>query len=302
MADCTQAGLDAYRAEMGDGHALTYAIYRRNVEAWAQPDRSGGIFWVLSNAQRQWKYVGAGGSLWVVVGKVGSDGVKRFSLTYRLIGCSPRIATGPAADAFGRCATIGDGRSQWFPANNAADMLMALRFRSKKAIPTRSHIAERLQGTRPLGDEDVAMLERYTTGLARTWSVFISYARAEGVEYAVSLKDALEAADISVFRDEEAIMAGDRWNPAVKRGVRCARVVVVLCSDAAWTSQWVQTEIRLATLRRLARSPARLVFVLLPGADPGPWRARFGELQMLTWGSPTEGDFFDMLLKAVAAS
>jgi hypothetical protein len=70
--------------------------------------------------------------------------------------------------------------------------------------------------------------------------VFISYKRAD-TEWAERISSALRGAGISVWWDT-SLVAGEHFNQAIDRELRGCRCVVVIWSQAASESRWVQAE------------------------------------------------------------
>lgn len=70
--------------------------------------------------------------------------------------------------------------------------------------------------------------------------VFISYKQADRA-WAERIGEALRAAGISCWRDE-SMVAGEQFNQAVDRELKDCRCVVVIWSEAAYASPWVQAE------------------------------------------------------------
>ena len=70
--------------------------------------------------------------------------------------------------------------------------------------------------------------------------VFISYLRSDRV-WAERISEALREADVSCWWDT-SLVAGEHFNPAVDRELKNCRCVVVIWSDAASDSRWVQAQ------------------------------------------------------------
>jgi hypothetical protein len=101
--------------------------------------------------------------------------------------------------------------------------------------------------------------------------VFVSYAQKDMVE-ARRILEALEQAGLSVFR-ETSLAAGVSWADDVRHQIDIAKCVVVLWSQAAAESQFVQQEIAQAIQ---AWSDGRLVLAVL---DEPSCRAASGTCQ-----------------------
>jgi TolB-like protein len=106
--------------------------------------------------------------------------------------------------------------------------------------------------------------------------VFISYARATEAE-AVAMTEALQAAGISVWRDD-ALPAHRPYADVIEEHLRAARAVLVLWSADAAKSQWVRAEADLArhlgTLVQINLDDAHLPlpFSQIPAIDLRNWR------------------------------
>ena len=72
-------------------------------------------------------------------------------------------------------------------------------------------------------------------------NIFISYAQVDR-DYADAFVESLKLAGSSVWHDKE-IRAGDDWDSEIQNALRSASVVVLVVSQAALSSQWVNYEI-----------------------------------------------------------
>src|SRR5205807_4918980 len=81
------------------------------------------------------------------------------------------------------------------------------------------------------------------------YDVFISYKRGDSPlgssSYAKRLKERLSTAGYQCFLDDDDSPAGEALSPAVERGIRRSRVMVVLCTPDAMQSSWVNKEVGL---------------------------------------------------------
>ena len=138
---------------------------------------------------------------------------------------------------------------------------------------------------------DVYAVERETVRAASfTHDVDISYARQDA-ERATQLAAALDRAKMSVFLDREQLRAGQSWAQELDRGVRGARVVVVLWSEAAAASEWVHREaaLGLAGVDNGDRKSGALVPVLLDRVPLTPELSRLDAADLTGWsGSATD--------------
>ncbi len=98
-----------------------------------------------------------------------------------------------------------------------------------------------------------------------TGGVFISYKR-EDCAKAEQVEAHLRRNGCSTWRDT-SLTAGEAWSDVITRELSSAKCVVVLWSERAWVSEWVQREAR-SGLDRRALFPARLDDVrVLPPFD-----------------------------------
>jgi len=81
-------------------------------------------------------------------------------------------------------------------------------------------------------------------------SIFVSYSRRDE-RAAIAMEKALRGRNLAVWRDARSILAGERWFDAIEQGIRSARGVVVLLSDASASSDWVTYEYAYATGARI---------------------------------------------------
>lgn len=74
------------------------------------------------------------------------------------------------------------------------------------------------------------------------FDVFVSYAQSDGRFYALSLIEALQSRGIACWLDPQEIMPGTALSIQLRSAVRRSRVMVVIASDAARASRYVQLE------------------------------------------------------------
>jgi hypothetical protein len=75
--------------------------------------------------------------------------------------------------------------------------------------------------------------------------VFISYASSDIIKV-VELAKALDAAGVTIWRDQDQILGGENYGPKIVKAIRNAKTLLVCCSDAAMRSKNVKQEIQLA--------------------------------------------------------
>jgi hypothetical protein len=75
--------------------------------------------------------------------------------------------------------------------------------------------------------------------------VFISYASKDRAKV-IEIANALEAAGVTIWRDQDQILGGESYGPKIVRAIRGAKCLLVCCSDAAMRSKNVKQEIQLA--------------------------------------------------------
>jgi hypothetical protein len=123
--------------------------------------------------------------------------------------------------------------------------------------------------------------------------VFISY-RREDSKFALSLRQALRAENVTVWWDEE-LRAGENWDAEIDKALLEAEVVVVLWSQSSVSSEWVRYEAAVGKIQaKLAH--ARIAEVTVP--------APFQSIQMedlSAWDGREDHTEFQKLLKAIRA-
>jgi len=93
--------------------------------------------------------------------------------------------------------------------------------------------------------------------------VFISYASRDGERVAAIARE-LAAAGVSLWRDQQRILGGDVYGPAIVRAIRQSKVLMLMCSDASLRSRNVNQEIRLAWKYQVPYVPLLLEPVSFP--------------------------------------
>lgn len=75
------------------------------------------------------------------------------------------------------------------------------------------------------------------------YDIFISYARGDGKEYAVKLRDQLKQLDFSCFLDFDELPAGNSLNNTLKRAIKRSATLVVVGTERAVKSRYVELEV-----------------------------------------------------------
>lgn len=107
--------------------------------------------------------------------------------------------------------------------------------------------------------------------------IFLSYSRKDS-KRAEALERALTERGMNVWRDTRSITAGGEWPRAIEEGIREARGVVVLLTEASAGSQWVMYEYAFAVGAAIP-----IVAVLVPGTKV-PWP--LGRFQVVPLSDP----------------
>ncbi len=131
--------------------------------------------------------------------------------------------------------------------------------------------------------------------------VFISYSRTDR-DACIVLRLALEKAGLSVFQDEAAIRAGDRWVTRLEEALQnCSAFVVLIGRDGI--QRWVGAEVQAALLRHLSphSEAGRLAIfpILLDDAKPDALTPLLKLFQAENW-IPAE-PLPDDLIQAISA-
>jgi WD40 repeat protein len=75
------------------------------------------------------------------------------------------------------------------------------------------------------------------------YDVFISYARRDGKEYALKLRDQLKQLDFSCFVDFDELPPGNSLNSTLRRALKRSAVLVVVGTERAVKSRYVELEV-----------------------------------------------------------
>jgi len=109
-------------------------------------------------------------------------------------------------------------------------------------------------------------------------AVFLSYS-SKDKDKAGALAEALKKLEIPVWQDVRSIAAGARFAPAIEKGIRDSRAVVVLLTPESASSEWVTYEYAFAT-----GAGVPVVAVTTRGAEvPSPIQ-QFQIVPFTTWG------------------
>ncbi|MBA1446603.1 MAG: toll/interleukin-1 receptor domain-containing protein [Gammaproteobacteria bacterium] len=84
----------------------------------------------------------------------------------------------------------------------------------------------------------------------QTEQIFLSYSRNDR-EAAIFIRNALEQAGITVFRDEDAIRIGDDWMQRLQNALQgCSAFIVLIGQDGV--RRWVGKEVEVALIRNIS--------------------------------------------------
>ncbi|HVF43993.1 MAG TPA: TIR domain-containing protein [Pyrinomonadaceae bacterium] len=75
------------------------------------------------------------------------------------------------------------------------------------------------------------------------YDIFISYARRDGRDYAVKLRDQLKQLDFSCFLDYDELPAGNSLNSTLRRALRRSATLVLVGTERAVGSRYVELEV-----------------------------------------------------------
>src|SRR3954471_22219683 len=75
------------------------------------------------------------------------------------------------------------------------------------------------------------------------YDIFISYARRDGKDYAVKLRDQLRQLDFSCFLDFDELPAGNSLNSTLRRALRRSATLVLVGTERAVSSRYVELEV-----------------------------------------------------------
>jgi WD40 repeat protein len=100
------------------------------------------------------------------------------------------------------------------------------------------------------------------------YDIFISYARGDGKEYAVKLRDQLKQLDFSCFLDFDELPAGNSLNNTLKRAIKKSATLVVVGTERAVKSRYVELEVG-----EFAGTGRAIIPIDIEGTlVPTPWR------------------------------
>jgi TIR domain len=99
-----------------------------------------------------------------------------------------------------------------------------------------------------------------------SWDVFISYSLLDK-EWAAKLENDLTSRGLKVFRDVTRITAGDIWEKTLQTALVQSRHLVVLWSDNARNSDWIQSELKHFEIDRGEDQKRRLIPINLQGQN-----------------------------------
>ncbi len=74
------------------------------------------------------------------------------------------------------------------------------------------------------------------------YDVFLAYSAADE-EAARRIFDIIGAAGLRCFMSAKSLMAGDVWGDTIRSSLIKSREILLLCSPASISSEWVQTEL-----------------------------------------------------------
>ena len=230
---------DKYHGTCPERHALAIARWEDNHQDWLE----GNYLGLISKKPRLQQIVGEGGTLWIILSRPKPGSGRVNSLSFRLNNC--RIVTYDQPTKFGQYAVLGDPLySTVFASNDAKLLLLGLRFNPYHPIEKPGRIAQSIQTPRCLNKDDIRLLEEFAAAADR-WSVFISYQHAD-IRTAERLSKTLVQSGVNVFRDKEALRAGEKWWPALEHAIIRSRYFVVLLGKETHRSLWVRREIQVA--------------------------------------------------------
>lgn len=75
------------------------------------------------------------------------------------------------------------------------------------------------------------------------YDIFISYARGDGKDYAIKLRDQLKQLDFSCFLDFDELPPGNSLNNTLKKAIRKSATLVIVGTDRAVKSRYVELEV-----------------------------------------------------------
>ncbi|TWU07896.1 TIR domain-containing protein [Stieleria varia] len=109
--------------------------------------------------------------------------------------------------------------------------------------------------------------------IQRPVGIFISYARADGLDYSRRLRERFERElpDSPIWRDHEAMAAGKRWWPQIEEALEAAQCMVLLLTPGSLNSIYTTREWRYCRQNAIQVIPVRVPGVTLNHGDVPPW-------------------------------
>src|SRR5262249_54343607 len=101
------------------------------------------------------------------------------------------------------------------------------------------------------------------TKVSRSPEVFISYSSGDRARV-LTIADRLQSAGVRLWLDRHKIDGGMWWAEEIVRGIKCCKVLMLMCSDAAMQSRAVKQEIQLAWKYGLVYLPLLLTPTQFP--------------------------------------
>ena len=285
-------------------HALALVNYEKFSTSRENREKYRRAFWYIS-PQPQIRTLGENqGSLWVVTSRKDREGTLWYSLAYRLADCRPKIVSSELKEklnykkdqkVYGVEADPSNCRH--YPPNELTYMLLGLRFDPYRPIRSKDVIGQSLQRIRWLNDDDVRLLKHYSKNLSHRRNVFLSYAR-EDADIANKIEAALESHRLSVWRDVNALRAGENWKSAIDHAINNVDFFILLQNSDSAASKWVKYEFLEA--ERICKRPGMLRAIIPIKTSPEAY-LRFeevdefkslGEYQQRNWLTKTSPEQF----------
>ena len=117
---------------------------------------------------------------------------------------------------------------------------------------------------------------------AKGYDAFICYSRAADTELAIALRDGLhefsriwyQRRALRIFRDDSSLTANPAHWPAIQEALNASRYLILLASEQAAKSSWVERELR----HWCAHKDPEHILVIVTDPEPGP-----GDLPDIRW-------------------
>ena len=244
--------------------------------------------------------VGNSGTLWLVTSRRKAEQPRRYSLAYKLVGCSPVDPEASPSELFGRYAVRGNMRtSEHFPHNDFTDTLRRFEFRSGKSMEHTSNMGLRVLSIPELSEHDIDLVGRFEEKLKNSRNVFVSYSR-EDITRAEQLEQELFARNMLVARDAGILGAGDKFADVLRKEAKNADCFVVLITPHSAVSEWVHKEVDWAVGEYEAQGFVKKI-VPIVSADGG-WDAfpKLHEFHKKEWPRRPDNQFFESLAAEIA--